>query len=77
MTGMTVKKRHMILRPNTNLPDPFTVPPVLGFSLSSFLVDTQLGDKTFKVLSSWQVSPNSFVTQGGFYEVEFKRTTGI
>lgn len=63
------------LAPNTNLPDPFTVPQVSGFSLSSFLIDTQLGDKTFKVLAAWQESPNSFVTQGGFFEVEFKRTT--
>lgn len=63
------------LAPNTTLPDPFTVQPISGFSLNSFLVDTQGGDKTFKVVASWQEPDNSFVKQGGFYEIEFRRTT--
>lgn len=61
--------------PNTTLPDPFTVPPVSGFALDSLLIDTQGGDKTFQVVASWAVSSNQFVAEGGFYEIEFKRTT--
>ena len=60
--------------PNTILPNPFTVEPVTGLSLNSFLVDTQAGDKTYKVLVTWILSNNQFVRQGGFYELEYKRT---
>lgn len=63
------------LAPNTNLPNPFSVPSVVGFSLDSVLVDTQGGDKTFQVLASWDISTNQFVVEGGFYEIEFKKTT--
>lgn len=63
------------LAPNTTLTNPFIVDPILGFSLDSILIDTQGGDKTFKVLASWLEPSNSFITQGGFYEIEYKRTT--
>jgi hypothetical protein len=59
--------------PNTELPNPFFVAPVTGFSLDSFLVDTQSGDKTYKVKAFWNLSQNQFVLQGGFYELEYKR----
>lgn len=61
--------------PNTTLPDPFTVDVVGGFSLDSVLVDSQGGDKTYKVLATWETPDNAFITQGGFFEIEFKRTT--
>jgi len=61
--------------PNTNLPNPFTVSVVTGFSLDALLIDTQGGDKTFSTVASWDEHPNQFVTQGGEYEVSFKRTT--
>lgn len=60
--------------PNTTLPNPFIVSAVTGLSLNSFLVDTQGGDKTYKVLVSWNLHPSVFVRQGGFYELEYKRT---
>jgi hypothetical protein len=63
------------LAPNTILPNPFIVAPVTGLSLDSFLIDTQGGDKTYKVLVSWGLHPNQFVQQGGFYEIEYKRTS--
>lgn len=59
--------------PNTTLPNPFVVSAVTGLSLNSFLVDTQSGDKTYKVLVSWNLHPSAFVRQGGFYELEYKR----
>jgi len=61
--------------PNTILPNPFTIEPVTGLSLNSFLVDTQSGDKTYKVLVSWIPHNNQFVRHGGFYELEYKQTT--
>lgn len=63
------------LAPNTNLPNAFTVPIVAGFSLDSVLVETQSGDKTFKVVASWDISENEYVASGGNYEIEFKKTT--
>lgn len=60
--------------PNTTLPNPFYVAPVTGFTLNSFLVDTQSGDKTYKVLVTWDAHPSQFVREGGFFEVEYKRT---
>ena len=60
--------------PNTNLPNPYVVPSVTGFSLNSFLIETQGGDFTFKVTASWNLSSNQFVLQGGLYELYFKRS---
>lgn len=61
--------------PNTILPNPFTVPVVAGFSLDSRLIDTQNGDKIYQVLASWTYDLDEYVTQGGFFEIEYKRTT--
>lgn len=58
--------------PNTTLPSPFNVLPLEGFSLNSLLVGTQNGDKTYKILASWDVHPNILVSSGGFYEIEYK-----
>lgn len=65
------------LAPNSLLPNPFYVEAVTGLSLDSILISTQSGDKTYKVLASWDSHPNSFVKQGGFFEIEFKRTAEI
>lgn len=61
--------------PNTNLPDPFTVSVVVGFSLDSVLIGTQGGDKIFNVVASWDAATDQFISSGGKYEVEFKETT--
>lgn len=60
--------------PNTTLPNPFIVAPLDGLSLNSILVSTQDGDKTYKILASWELHPNQFVRQGGFYELEYKQS---
>lgn len=60
---------------NTNLPNPFKVEVVGGFSLDSRLVSTQTGDRVFKVVASWMRHPSPFVTQGGRYEIQFKKST--
>lgn len=61
--------------PNSTLPNPFEVGPVAGFTLDSVLIDTQAGDKTYLVVASWDLSDNQFVVEGGFYEIEYKRST--
>lgn len=61
--------------PNTDLPDPFTVTVVTGFSLDSVLVSTKLDDRVFNVLASWDLHDNEFVISGGHYEIEYKETT--
>lgn len=60
---------------NTSLPNPFNVSPIAGFSLDSVLVDTQGGDKIFKVFASWDLSADEFVLSGGKYEVEYREST--
>lgn len=60
---------------DTELPDPFTVLVVGGFSLDSVLVFTEDQDKTYKVIASWTDNDNEFVQSGGRYELEFKRSS--
>lgn len=57
--------------PNTDLPNPFLVTTVLGFSLTSVPVFTVGGDRTFKINASWDAHENSFVTEGGQYEIQY------
>lgn len=61
--------------PNTNLPDPFTVPVVTGFSLDSIVINTKELDRVYSVKATWDASDNQFVSSGGAYEVEFKEAT--
>lgn len=63
--------------PNTTLPNPFIVEVVTGFSLDSVIVQTQGGDNTFKVVASWMLHPNQFVIEGGFYEIEVRKSTDV
>lgn len=60
--------------PNTNLPDPFTVTVVTGFSLDSIAVYTQAEDKVYNILASWDLHDNEFVVSGGKYEVQYKQS---
>jgi len=61
--------------PNTNLPNPFTVDVVGGFSLDSISSLTQDGDKIYNVLASWDRHDDAFVNSGGRYEIEYKQST--
>lgn len=60
------------LAPNTNFPSIYEVQAVTGFGISSEKVDTQLGDATYKVLAQWDLSDDSFVLNGGNYELQYK-----
>ena len=61
--------------PNTNLPNPFLVTVVGGFSLDSVLVGTQSGDHVFNIVASWDLHTDAFVSRGGWYEIEYKEST--
>lgn len=58
--------------PNSTLPDPFNVSVVLGFSLTSVPVNTESGDRTFKIRASWVAPDNQFVANDGQFEIQFK-----
>lgn len=53
----------------TNLPDAFTVTVPVGVSLDSLPVETQDGDKTYKILMSWQEHENSLVRNNGRFQI--------
>lgn len=61
--------------PNTNLPNPFLVQTVIGFGLTSVPVNTEGGDRVFKILASWEEHENPFVREGGEFEIQYKLTT--
>jgi hypothetical protein len=58
--------------PNTNLPSVFTVQPPTGLGVAPQEISTSLGDKTYEFILSWTPPPDTFVTQGGWYEIQFK-----
>lgn len=60
--------------PNTDLPDPFTVTVVTGFSVTSIPVYTGTGDVTYKLRANWVAHENAFVREGGKYELWYKPT---
>lgn len=61
--------------PNSDLPDPFIVSVVGGFSLDSIFVETQGEDKIYNVIATWQEPEDEFVTSGGRFEIKYKQTT--
>lgn len=60
--------------PNSNLPDPFTVAPITNFAIGSEFVETQQNDLVFKVVAQWDQSSDEFVANGGYYELQYKRS---
>jgi hypothetical protein len=58
--------------PNTNLPDVFNVDAVSGLRFDSFAVETLAGDFFYRIVLSYDEHPDTFVVQGGQYEVQFK-----
>ncbi len=58
----------------TNFPDPFVVSPPVGLSINSILVETQAADNIFRVVLSWQLYTNQFVLQGGYFQIQYKRS---
>jgi hypothetical protein len=59
---------------NSDLPSPFDVAPPTSLSVVPVEIGTQQGDLTYEFVISWVASTSAFVINGGYYEVEFKRT---
>ena len=62
------------LAANTDLPDPFTVAAITGLAVDSEAVATTAGDSTFKILIGWDAVTDTFVSSGGFVEIQFKKS---
>lgn len=61
--------------PNTSLPNPFTVAAPTSLVVTPREVPTAAGDLTYEFDISWTAAADEFVTSGGKYEVEFKKST--
>lgn len=64
------------LAPNTNLPDPYTVPAPTGLTLTSSGMALAQPDGTIlnRLKVSWTAPARSFVTNGGLVWIEYKRS---
>jgi hypothetical protein len=60
--------------PNTNLPNAYDVIAPLGVSYNSRQIETEAGDIMFIIQLEWSEHPDSFVTQFGDYEIQFKES---
>lgn len=60
--------------PNTNLPNPLSVAPPTGLSVTPVEIPTASGDLTYQFIIAWTPPVDIFVTNGGFFDIQFKRT---
>lgn len=60
---------------NTSLPTPFDVNPPTSLVVNPIEIGTAQGDLTYEFDISWTPPTDIFVTNGGWYEVQFKKTT--
>jgi hypothetical protein len=60
------------LAPNTGLPGFATVSAVTGLAFDSFPVGTLEGDIIFRIVLRWDAHPDTFVLQGGHFEIQYK-----
>ena len=61
--------------PNTTLPNPLIVSPPTGLSASPVEVLTENNDTTYEFNVSWSAPNDVFVTNGGHYDIEFKKSS--
>lgn len=60
--------------PNTSLSNPFDVSPPTGLAVNPVEIRTASGDFTYEFELSWTPPVDPFVTSGGYYEIQFKRS---
>jgi hypothetical protein len=58
--------------PNTTLPEIFNVAAPSGLSFDSYPVATLGGDTVFRIVLSWDQHEDTFVLQGGLFEIQYK-----
>lgn len=61
--------------PNTDLPDPFHVPPIGLIGLDSVPIYTVMGDAVVKIAMSWPLVDDALVTNDGKIEIQYKLAT--
>ena len=61
--------------PNSTLPDVFNVSPPTLMTITAKEIGTQQGDLTYEFLIGWTAPADLFVVNGGYYEVEFKKSS--
>jgi hypothetical protein len=60
---------------NTLLPSALYVAPPTGLFITSNGVFTETGDLSYEFIVSWDAPDNSLITNGGHYDIEFKRSS--
>lgn len=60
--------------PNTNLPNPLSVAPPTGLSVTPVEIPTAEADLTYQFIIAWTPPADAFVVNGGFFDIQFKRT---
>ena len=58
--------------PNTDLPNPWEVFGVTGLSFNTAAITTVQGDTFYNIILSWDAHPDSFVLEGGQFELQYK-----
>lgn len=61
--------------PNTNLPNPLVVNPPTGLAVMPVEIGTLNGDQTYEFIISWTPPTDIFVVNGGWYNIEFKKSS--
>ena len=61
--------------PNTSLPSAFTVDAVTGLAFDSTAIPTDGGDTFYLIKIDWDTHPDTFVLQGGQFEIQYKLST--
>ena len=65
------------LAPNTNLPNPFSVPAVANLALASGTAQLYIradGTVFTRIKVTWQAFTNLFISSGGFVEIQYKQS---
>lgn len=60
--------------PNTSISNPFDVDPPTSLVVTPIETSTQQNDKVYEFVVSWTAPDDFYVTSGGWYEVQFKKT---
>lgn len=58
--------------PNSNLPDAFNVQAPSGVAFNSRTIETSAGDVMFQISLTFSLHPDTFVQQGGAYQIDYR-----
>lgn len=68
----TTEESDVDVAPNTTLPEVFTIEAVGGLAFSSSQITTDGGDAFYNIFITWNDHPDSFVNDGGKFEIQYK-----